>query len=305
MNTHRSNFGSFLRQTALVLALTLVGTLSAQATLLFTGVDLKTAGRTTQWAIFALSGGITITDTTVTTFDPALYPNGPFTGNPSVRGDVGVSGGNISLSGTTKVQGTAYVKTGGLLRKSGNAQINGNGGLAIQSGSNDTVMNQVKTDAIAASNDANMLPAGLDGAVTSGFNSPFTVNQNTSLSITGEDNENAVLYLTDFILSGNATFTLTGTATSTFVFNITNKFSLLGAKFVLNGVPSQNILFNVLGTGSDISLASAAEFYGVILATSRTVNLSGAAKIMDGTLIAGKVNISGGSRVSHLPLTSP
>jgi choice-of-anchor A domain-containing protein len=70
------------------------------------------------------------------------------------------------------------------------------------------------------------------------------------------------------------------------------------------GVLPENVLFNVMNTGLDQSMSAAAQFSGVILAPSRTINLSGASNAL-GTIVAGKVNISGGSTVNHPPFVSP
>ena len=321
MKTQQAKRGFTLFKTALSLALALLATLSpARATLLYSGVDLGDAGRTTEWALFALTGGITIADTTARTFDPNVYPAGPYSGSPTVRGDVGVSANSITISGTTKVEGTAYIKTGGLLRKSGIASVHGNGGLAIQSSANDTFMNKVKSDAIAAAGQAYALSPTLAGAMFAGSGGTFGPSLISSSGGPGSLTDSTggahvVLTLSDFILSSGATFTLSGTALTTYVINIANKFSLVGGSVLLaGGLQSSNVLFNVVGAGLDIALSAAAQFNGVILAPSRTFNLSSGAQVGSfppdslvggGTIIAGKVNISGGATVSHLPAVSP
>lgn len=304
MKNPKSFLRSGLGKAALALVVgLLVAAAPARATLLFSGVDLGEAGRTSEWAIFALTGGVTVTDTTSVTF-----------GSPTVRGNIGIAGNSITLSGTAKVDGTAYVKTGGTLRRSGSAQINGPGNLGVanaqyfQGGAYDTLTNNAKNDAIAASAQADALadyaPSGI--VTRPGWNSLTTVNQNTSLSLNDTAGGTHVsLHLTDFVVYGGATFTLTGTAQTTYVITVTNKFSLVGGNVVLGGgLLPENVLFNVLSTGVDISLASAAQFSGVLLAPGRTVNLT-AASTAAGTIIAGKVNISGGSRVLKPVYISP
>lgn len=294
MKTKHSKPGFHFGKTALVLALGLIlSSLPARATLLFSGVDLKDAGRTTQWALFALTGGITIADTTTQVPIPAVV------------GNIGVSANSITLSGTTKVQGSAYIKTGGTLRRSGTAFVTGNGGVAITNPANDVLMNKVKQDAIDASAAANAL-ANYNIGGFSGWNSLTTVNQNTSLSLTdGGNTAHVVLHLTDFVLSGGAILTLDGNVNTTYVFNISNNFSLIGGKVVLTGgIAANNVLFNVTGSGTNVTLTSLAEFNGYILANNRTVNISAGSKV-DGMVIAGKVSISGGGRINHTTYASP
>lgn len=298
MKTQKAKLGFTFLKTALSLTVALLATLSpAQATLLFSGVDLGAAGRTKEWAIFALTGGISISDTT----------SGRSFANPTVQGDVGVSGNSITIAGTTKVAGTAYVKTGGLLRRTGTAAVQGNGGLAVQSAPNDTFMNNVKNDALAATAQAGALSPDLAGATFGGVGfGPSVINSNGGVGTLTDSagGSHIVLSLSDFVLSGGASFTLTGTAATTFVFNVSNKFSLVGGSVLLSGVAPENVLFNILGSGLDLTLSAAANFNGVILAPSRTVNLSGGASVT-GTIVAGKVNLSGGSTVTHLPFVSP
>lgn len=303
---------------ALAVLLSLVAAVTTNASTLLNyggGVNLGAAGETTDWALFALSGGITITDTVSRTFDSNLYPTGPYNGNPTVRGNVGVAANSITLSGTTKVQGTAWVKTGGSLRKSGTAAINGNGGLALQGGANDALTDAAKNDAIAASAQAASLANNTSGVNFVDWMSMGFVNQNTDLSLIDTvGGSHVVLDLSQFVLTGGATFTLQGTAATTFVINVDNKFSLVGGKIVLaGGLLPEGVLFNVLNSGPDISLASGAEFGGILLAPGRTVNITGASKVgtstlggaPGGSIVAAKVNLSGGSTVNHLPFVSP
>jgi hypothetical protein len=292
MKIPSSFLGSSFAKSLLLLALGLLATLPAQATLLFSGVDLGAAGRTSQWAAFALSGGITDTDTT------SQVPN------PSVTGNIGAAGtGGVTLSGSATIAGDAYVKTGSVLRKSGAATV---AGTVIQSAPNDTFLNTVVANANSAAAQANALANNSAGITYGGWNSLTTVNQNTSLSLTDTTpGAHVVLHLTDFVLTGGATFTLTGTASTTYVINVSNSFSLLGGKVLLaGGLTPENVLFNIVGSGADVSLTSAAQFNGFILATGRTVNLSGVSAL-NGTVIANKVNISGGSKVTQPTYTSP
>jgi hypothetical protein len=297
MKTKRSLFGFKLGTTALLVALGMAMTaLPARATLLFAGVNMgQTLSATNQWALFALSGGITVSDLTAQT------PN-------AVTGNIGVAGGGITLTGQAKVNGNAYIKTGGTLVKSGTANVLGTTFLGTQ----DALMNQVKADAIAASAQANALadyddfPNLIYDAIGM-WNSTGTVNQNTDLSLSDGTGGGGhfVLHLTDFVLSGGATFTLIGTAATTYVINVSGKFQLIGGKIALSGgLLPENVLFNVVGSGTNVTMNSAAQFQGVLLANNRNVNISGGATT-SGTIIAAKVSISGGSKIAKPTYTSP
>lgn len=297
MKTKNTKTGLSFGKTALLLALgILTAALPARATLLFSGVEMgETIGRTSgiQWAAFAHTGGITIADTTVQTPIPAI------------TGNLGVAASNITISGTTKVSGTAYIKTGGSLRRSGTAFVTGNGGLAVTNAGNDTLMNQVKADAISATTQANALANFNVGGFVN-WGSLTNINQSTDLSVTdGGSGAHVVLHLTDFILTGGAKLTLTGTAAASYIINISGNFSLLNGKVLLaGGLLPENVLFNVVGAGSSVTLNGGAQYNGFILANDRTVNISGGSKIT-GTLIAGKVNISGGSKIIKPTYVSP
>jgi len=299
MKTQPSRLGFSIAKTAAVLALALFAAATpAKAALLSMGIDLGYAGRPGsgyEWAIFTLSGGLTITDTTSQTPIPA------------VQGNVGAAGGgNITLSGTTKVVGTAYIRSGGVLRKSGSASITGNGGAAVTDASHDAILNSAVTSAMNASAFANGLSNQDAGINYNGWNSLTTVNQNTSLSLTDTTaGQHAVLHLTDFVLTGGATFTLSGSAATAYVIDVSNNFSLIGGKVLLaGGLLPENVLFNITGTGTTVSMSSAAQYNGFLLAPNRTVNISGASNV-SGTIIAQTVNVSGGSRLSKPTYTSP
>ena len=320
MKTLQSKYGLKLFKTALALSLALLAMISpARATLLFSGVDLGNAGRTYDWALFALTGGITIADTAARTFDPNPYPTGPspypqtyfgpFSGTPTVRGNIGVAANSITISGTTKVEGTAYIKTGGLLRRSGTASVRGG---VVQNAGNDLLMNSVKNDAIAASAQANALMADLAGGSITGTGYSTSVVNSTGGAgfLSAPAGAHVVLKLSDFVLNGGATLTITGDQYTTYIIDVQSNFSILGGSVVLTGgLLGENVLFNIAGTSPLVSLGAGAQLSGYILAPGRTVNLNGGASVgsstSSGSIIAGAINISGGGTLSHLPPASP
>lgn len=304
MKTPFTQTGISLRKSLAILATALfAAVVPANAVLIGTGGDayLGAAGWTSQWAVFALSGGLTVADTTL---QGLPYDGGP--GTPTIQGNIGAGGGQkITLSGRTRVEGDAYIRSGGSLVKSGTSNVQG----TVHVGTQDALVNQVVADANAARIAADALANNSVGAsVTAGSWGSFgsTLNQSTSFTLTDTlSNGHYVFDLTDFILSGGATLTLDGTSSSTFVFNISGKFALAGGKIVLNNVLPANVLFNVLDTtSSTISMTSGAIFEGTLLATNRTLNISGGSQ-SNGQIIAGKVSISGGSKINKQPFVSP
>ena len=268
----------FPRSFAAFVLSALVASATAHADLYSSGVNLGAAGRTKQWAIFSLGGGVTDSDA--------------LSGNVDITGDIGVAGsGNLTLSGNVLVNGNIYYHTGGTLKLSGNATITGN---SYQNASSDSMLDQAVIDAKNASNAAFALPA------SAGY--PTTINTNKSLTLSGSGT--VVLKLTDFVMSGNSTLTLQGTAATTFIINVSNTFSLSSAKVVLSGgLLAANVLYNVRGNGSDISMSSNSELSGTILATNRNASLSGQSSVI-GSIIANKVTMSGGSTVKLPPTVS-
>lgn len=247
--------------------------LGAKADLYGSGVDLGQAGRTKEWAIFTLGLGIKDTD---------LLSSGA-----SVVGDLGVGGsGRLTLGAMTNVNGTVFLHTGGVFRKSATASITGGTSTSV---GGDSLLNQAALDAVSASNQAFAL------APSAGF--PTTIRSNTSMSLSLPGSGTVVLKLTDFFLTGaNTTLTLEGTAATTYVINVTNRFVLNGARIVLTGgLTFNNVLFNVRGTGS-VSLGRGATLEGIILAPQRTVALSRGSSV-HGEIVANKVSITGASSV--------
>lgn len=250
------------------------------------------------WAIFALSGGVTITD-------PDSF------GQPDVFGDVGIAGGgNLTMSLST-IQGDVFRDTG--------SYNNGgtiNGSTTVNYGS---YLNPGVTSAQNSSTTAGILNRDigsgatlltLSGAVPAGIlanNTTALSLNNTPGSITGSADHNYVLNLTDIIMSGaNAILTLHGTATTNYLINV-NRLMTLGtnSKIVLaDGLTAANVMFNVKnnspGTNYDVTLSGGSVVNGLILAANRNVKLTGASTVY-GEVIAKSVSLSGHSQVIVSP----
>ncbi len=273
-----------------------------------TTVSLGNAGSTLgggvhqSWAIFSLSGGVTITD-----------PDLSGLGGPDVMGNVGIAGGgslNMSLS---NISGAVYQATGSY-----------NNGGTISGGifqNTDTAyLNQGATDALNASAAA----AGLARTVGSGptqlvlggaLSGSNIVNNDTTAislsnisgggSITGAAGTNYVLNLTDLILSGaNAVLTLSGASTTNFVINVNRYMSLSAAAKIqlTGGLTAANVLFNVKNNNPqyDVTLSGGSVVEGIILAPTRNVKLTGSSYVY-GEVIGKGVSLSGHSHVIVSP----
>jgi hypothetical protein len=250
------------------------------------GIDLKDAGDTDHWAIFSLGGNIGISD--------ASY-NASFN---DVIGTVGSAGsGNLTVS-AGRVDGDAWLHTGGKKGLSGGAVITGH---VFQDSAHDAILNQAVTDATNASATANSLAATAGSPTTISLSNSSATYSALSLGTNGT----YVMKLTDFVL-GNSTITLDGTSTEHFVIDVSRYFLLSGASQVVleGGLTAQDVLFNVTGTNSvSSSLSGASKLSGIILAANRTVTLSGGS-VVNGEIIAQTVTLSGSSQVRN-PTFSP
>ncbi len=256
------------------------------------------------WAIFALSGGVTITD--------------PSAGGTDVIGNVGIGGaGGLSMS-KSYINGIVYRGTGG---ESLTGQPFGNPYYQSSSGSNN--LSQNVTDAMSASSAAGSLGTAISGLTFGGAVSSGSVSgpsgtialNNISGSITGQAGQTYVINLTDLVLQGTgAVLTLSGTNTTNYVINVSRYMSLAaGAKILLSGtLTAANVLYNVkdnslgaggTGTQYDVTLSGGSVAYGTILATTRAVKETGGS-IVNGEVIAKTVSLSGASKVIN-PFASP
>ena len=274
------------------------------------GVNLGNAngGGSHLWAVFALSGGVSITD-----------PGG-FLNPWDVLGSVGVAGsGNLTMS-ASRIQGDFYKRTGASTTTSGGATITGTTYSSFIP--TDVLLSQASADATNASKAASAAANNWIGVA------PTTIAANNvavNLAIAAVANTTYVLHLTDLILSGaGAVLTLSGNnqANVNYIVNINRYMSLSsGSKVVLTGgLQPYNVLFNVqestystftydatLSGGSKIADApyggSGTLGGGVILAPNRTVKLTGASEVK-GEVIGKAVSLSGNSRV-YTPMVSP
>lgn len=292
------------------LALVSTGVLKAQSGTNFfnntiSGVNLGNAsGGSTlghkSWAIFALSGGVTITDPTATYGDLTSY---------DVLGNVGLGGaGNLTMTASW-IKGSIYRQ---------NITQSVPAGPPFYTGTlttDPTYVGGGVSDATAASNAAgsqgntNLTNSMFTGAITS---IPSTISLTGAAFITGAAATTYVLNLTDLMLSGaSAALTFNGTNTTNYIVNVSRFMTLSsGAKILLGGsgpnnITEANVLFNVKSSSPqyDVTLSGGSEVHGIILAKDRNVKLTGASKVV-GEVIAKGVSLSGVSKVIN-PFVSP
>ena len=292
------------------LALVSTGVLKAQSGTNFfnntiSGVNLGNAsGGSTlghkNWAIFALSGGVTITDPTATYGDLTSY---------DVLGNVGLGGaGNLTMTASW-IKGSIYRQ---------NITQSVPAGSPFYTGTlttDPTYVGGGVSDATAASNAAsaqgntNLTNSMFTGAITS---IPSTISLTGAAFITGAAATTYVLNLTDLMLSGaSAALTFNGTNTTNYIVNVSRFMTLSsGAKILLGGsgpnnITEANVLFNVKSSTPqyDVTLSGGSEVHGIILAKDRNVKLTGASKVV-GEVIAKGVSLSGVSKVIN-PFASP
>src|SRR3954447_6591556 len=265
---------------AVALLFILSSGLSAYADLFTWGVNLGAAGRTKEWAVFSLGGGVTDTDVT---------------GTADIYGDVGVAGnGDINLTGNGVIHGDLYYHTPGTLKKKGASTITGS---TYNGATYDTLLNQGVTDANNAS----------DQAYAFAPTQPSITKIDNTMTISGSGR--VVLKISDFSLNGKDILTLQGTSPNTvFIINVSNHFDMNDqSKIVLSGLMPSDVLFNVRNatntTGPDLHIQKQASFQGILLATKRTVQIKDAA-IARGEIIANRIDISGTAQIIHPPVTS-
>ena len=263
------------------------------------GVDLGNAsggntGVHRAWAIFALSGGVTISDASLSA-------------QPDVKGNVGLGGtGNLTMT-LSQISGTVYNETG---------SYNGNGTVTGGIVTDASYVNTAAKNATTASNTAAGLSTTTVGLSVFG-STPASVLSNTPAAfllnnVPGGITDNGhsgtyVLNLNDLILSGaGAIFTITGTTSTNYVINVNRYLGLSsGAQIALSGgLTPRNVLFNVKSTSTnDVGFGGGASLSGILLAPNRNVKLTGAATIV-GEVIGKSVSLSGSSRVIN-PVISP
>jgi len=297
----------------------------------YTGIDLGAAGwnyngNVRQWAVFSLNNGISATATTASV------------GTPTIVGDVGTNGGNISLSGNAYLFSHAHIRTGNTLVRAGLSRLDGSNtvsptqtpfgptpltGRALnviepQNVASDLLVNQVFIDATAASTAAAAKSTFFVGASATGFSlGSGVINLSVMDGILTAPGAKVVLNLTDFIITAGRTFEIVGNQFTSLVINVSNTFSLINGNVKLTGVLGGNVIFNVVGSGSNVNV-NANSVVGVtatpndlndqnaaiILAPGRQV-IVGSGSLVRGTLIARGVSISGNSRVIKPTWASP
>lgn len=248
------------------------------------------------WAIFALSGGVTITD--------------PSLGGYDVLGNVGMAGSGFLNMSVAWVSGSVYqMSTSSAPVLSGGALITNTGGFGPTV--NDTYLTTAAANAGTASTAAAGLVAG-PGVVVSGTTTFVKTsgagwtNSDVGVPASPLANTTYVVNLANLILS-NSILTLSGTSTTNYVFNVAQYMTLSNnAHINLTGaLTAANVLFNVKSYTPqyDVTLSGGSSVRGIILSPTRNVKLTGLSQV-DGEVIAKAVSLSGASKVLN-PYVSP
>jgi len=274
-------------------------------------IDLNTAGGSSNpgrycWAIFALQGGVTVTD-------PFLSGNAS---DYDVRGNIGIAQGGTLTLNNARIGGTVFLRNGAVPSVT-NSVITGNGGIPLAN--QDPILFPAQANAYNAASAAAGLARDvgsgatlltISGSVPPGILSSDTssiIFANASGGITGAANTTYVLNLANLVLAGaGAVLTLNGDSTTNYVINVSKYMTLsAGAKLqVSGGLQPQNVLFNLRNTsGYDVTMSGGSTLEGIILASNRNVKLTGGSQVT-GEVIARAVSLSGQSKVIN-PVCSP
>jgi Flp pilus assembly protein TadG len=213
-------------------------------------------------------------------------------GTSVVNGSVGVnSGGKLSLTGSASVQGQAYLYTGD--SKSLGSSTSIQGGLKQDSGANAIITAAVNA-AANAYNNFNALSKTLGPA-------SINLSGTGTATYTGGAGQN-VMVLSALQLSNNAILYLKAPASGSFVIRVSGTFNLSNqGKVVLQGgLTPDKVTFVNTGTGT-VTVANTSIIQGNILSPNGAISLSGAATY-NGTLVGGK-NITASNSVMSLQTT--
>jgi choice-of-anchor A domain-containing protein len=211
-------------------------------------------------------------------------PQGPDADPWTVDGKVGVvtSGQNFQASGSVTYNGPIYLHNGVGFNSSAPGVPQ-----PMRSQQIDTLLEQARLDAIAASNFAlNLTPTGTFGTISQ----TMAINENSV--------GNYVFNIGAINFSGNSTLTLSAPAGSNFVLNISQGVALTGGSIlVAGGLNAADVLINYTGT-SEFRFSgggNTSRVYGTILAPNATVGLHPGFVL--GRVIANSITMSSGANI--------
>ena len=270
------------------------------------GLDLGYAGRigymggtTPEWAIYVYGAG-----TASSRFNALDISSPPDATGLQVDGNIALAGiySTLTVAGRTSINGDRYEQTTSTETSNSTGTITGS---RFSSPTINSQLNGGVTSLKKVSHDAAALTA------TAGSPTSLNIGKNQSRIF---DNTpfggKYVMNLSSFVMGGGSnnanggTLTLKGAAGSAFVLNISGAFSLGGnAKILLTGgLTVSDVLFNVTGSNSTFSIGGNALFNGTLLAynssgAQRTLTITGHDTLINGELIANKINLQSGAHV--------
>ena len=270
------------------------------------GLDLGYAGRigyaggtTPEWAIYVYGAG-----TASSRFNALNISSPPDATGLQVDGNIALAGvySTLTVSGRTSINGDRYEQT------TSTESINSTGTITGSRFSSPTINSQLNGGVTSLKN-VSIAAAGLSATPGSPTSLNIGKNQSRIFDNTAFGGK-YVMNLSSFVMGGGSTsanggtLTLNGAAGSAFVLNISGAFSLGGnAKILLTGgLTVSDVLFNVTGSNSTFSIGGNALFNGTLLAynssgAQRTLTIIGHDTLINGELIANKINLQSGAHV--------